>query len=108
MLWMWLAHPDPQPCCKAMLEAAAPRTTTFSAALLRTAAVGECSACWHRLLVVLERQEVQHLAAAVEGVLSYGHTSGADTLAGFLWMGIDLPLFQAVAPNVPGTKSFTL
>ena len=108
MLWTWLAHPDPQPCCKAMLEAAASRTTTLSAAFLRTAAVGECSASWHRLLVVLEREEVQDLAAAVEGVLSYGHTSGADTLAGFLWMGIGLPSFRAVTPEVPGPKSLTL
>lgn len=100
MLWTWLAHPDPEPCCKAMLEAAASRTTTFSGALLRTAAAGECSASWHRLLAVLERGEVQHLAASVEEVLSYGHTSGADTLAGFLWPCIGL--------TATGPKSLTL
>jgi hypothetical protein len=90
MLWTWLAHPDPQACCKALLEATASRTTRFSAALLRAAAAGQCSASWHRLLAVLKREEVQHLAAAAEGVLSYGHTSGADALAGFLWMGLGL------------------
>jgi hypothetical protein len=90
MLWTWLAHPDPQYCCEAVLEGATPRTTRFSAALLRAAAAGQCSASWHRLLAVLEREEVHDLAAAAERVLSYGHTSGADTLAGFLWMGLGL------------------
>jgi hypothetical protein len=90
MLWTWLARPDPRSWCRAMLEAATSRTTTLSAAFLRTAAAGECPASWHRLLVVLESGETQHLAAAVEGVLSYGHTSGADMLAGFLWPGADL------------------
>jgi hypothetical protein len=100
MLWTWLAHPDPEPCCRVMLEAAASRTTTFSAALLRAAAAGECSTSWHRLLAILERGEVQHLAATVEEVLSYGHTSGADTLAGFLWPCIGL--------TTTGPKSLTL
>ncbi len=90
MMRTWLAHPDPQSCCKVMLEAAESRTTTLSAAFLRTAAAGECSASWHRLLEVLEMGEAQPLAAAVEGVLSYGHTSGADILAGFLWPRVGL------------------
>jgi hypothetical protein len=90
MLWTWLAHPDPQTCCRAMLEAATSRTTRFSAALLAAAAAGQCSVSWHGLLEVLERGDVQHLAAATERVLSYGHTSGADTLAGFLWMALGL------------------
>lgn len=91
MLWTWLAHPDPQPCCEAMLKATTSRTTKFSAALLRAAAAGQCSAPWHHLFAILERGEMQHLGAAVEGVLSYGHTSGADALAGFLWMSVGLP-----------------
>lgn len=91
MLWTWLAHPSPQSCCEAITGVAASRTTAFSAALLRTAAAGQCSAAWHRLLAVLESGEVQILADAVERALSYGHTSGADTLAGFLWMALDQP-----------------
>jgi len=85
MLWAWLTHPAPQPLCQTVLEAAAPRTTTLSAAFLRAAARGECSASWHALLAALAEGTDTELAPAVEAVLAHGHTSGADTLAGFLW-----------------------
>ncbi len=88
MLWAWLAHPEPQPFCRAVVEVAAPRTTTLSAALLRAAARGECSAAWHRLMACLSRDAEDGLAAAVREVLGYGATSGADALAGFLWMAL--------------------
>jgi hypothetical protein len=84
MLGAWLAHPQPVPFCRAMLEAAAPRTTTLSAAMLRATARGECSAAWQALLAALAGRD-HDLAAEVGRVLAYGHTSGADTLAGFLW-----------------------
>ncbi len=87
MLWAWLTHPAPGPLCKALLEAATPRTTILSAAFLRAAADGECSAPWHRFFAVLESGTKDQLTAAVQGVLSHGSTSGADTLAGLLWMG---------------------
>lgn len=88
MLWAWLAHPDPEPFCRRLAEAAAPRTTTLSAALLRAAGRGECSAPWHRLLGALADGPEDRLEEAVQGVLSCGHTSGADILAGFLYQNV--------------------
>lgn len=88
MLWAWLDHPEPQPFCDALLSACAGRTTILSAAFLRAAAAGECPAPWHRLLLELAPGGQQQIAPAVWDVLACGHTSGADSLAGFLWMGL--------------------
>jgi hypothetical protein len=88
MLWAWLAHATPGPFCQSLLQAAAPRTTTLSAALLRSAACGECSAPWHRLLAALADSDQEQLAATTGQILSLGHTSGGDTLAGFLWIAV--------------------
>jgi hypothetical protein len=87
MLWAWLAHVKPHSVCRALVDAAADRTTTLSAAFLRAAARGECMAAWHRLLFALSEGSDEELAAAVGTVLAYGATSGTDALAGFLWMG---------------------
>jgi len=84
MLWTWLAHPTPSEFCRVVVEVAAPRTTTLSAAFLRSAAKGECSAAWHRLLNALASGPHDELDAATVEVLAHGATSGADTLAGFL------------------------
>jgi hypothetical protein len=88
MLWAWLAHPDPRQACRRIVEAAASRTTILSAAFLRAAAEGECSAPWHRLLAALGSGDENLLGQAVQQVLAQGSTSGADTLAGFLWLGL--------------------
>jgi hypothetical protein len=93
MLWAWLAHPAPEGFCQALLKVAAPRTTALSLAFLRAAARGECSAAWHGLLNQLAAPEdaapspSTALSGVLNQVLSCGHTSGADTLAGFLWIG---------------------
>jgi hypothetical protein len=87
MLWAWLAHPEPHAFCHTIIQAGAPRTTTLSAAFLRAASRGECSAAWHRLLATLGSDLDGELEAATRQVISYGATSGADTLAGFLWAG---------------------
>jgi hypothetical protein len=88
MLWAWLAHPTPEMFCRAVARVAAPRTTTLSAALLKAAARGECSAAWHALLSELsmgQRKGARNkIAEAVHEILSRGATSGADSLAGFL------------------------
>jgi hypothetical protein len=88
MLWAWLAHPDPDRACALVAEAAAPRTTALSAAYLRAAAAGQCSAAWHRLLPALCGGAQAGLEGAAQGVLAAGHTSGADALAGFLYAGL--------------------
>jgi len=68
----------------AIAEAAAPRTTTLSAAYLRAAARGECSAYWHALFAALLKPDAAELRQALSALLAVGHTSGADALAGFL------------------------
>jgi hypothetical protein len=88
MLWAWLAHPASDPLCRALTAAAVPRTTTLSAAFLRAAARGECSAPWHVLLSALTQGPSEggegRITAAVQEILARGATSGADSLAGFL------------------------
>ena len=84
MLWAWVAHPTPAALCNKIVQVAAPRTTTLSAAFLRSAARGECSAAWHQLLAALVKTD-SDLTASIRQVLAHGATSGADTLAGFLY-----------------------
>jgi len=91
LLWAWLAHPAPAPFCQVLAEVAIPRTTTLSAAFLRAAARGECSAAWHALLAALSEAAEAEIAVAVREVLAHGATSGADSLAGFLYL-VDVPL----------------
>jgi hypothetical protein len=86
MLWAWLAHPTPDTLCCTLVKAAVPRTTTLSGAFLRAAARGECHVSWHRLLEALCDGGEAQIAAAVPGVLAHGATSGADGLAGFLYL----------------------
>ena len=86
MTWAWLVHPRPEWLCGLVLEAAAAKTTFLSAAFLEAASRGECSAAWHDFLEAAEAQHEQRIEAAVRQVMTYGHTSGADALAGFLWM----------------------
>ena len=90
MLWAWLAHPSPRSQCRLLVKAAAPRTTTLSAAFLQAAARGECGVAWHVLLAALSEGGDAELATAVQDVLSHGATSGADALAGFLWTGMSV------------------
>jgi hypothetical protein len=85
MLWAWLAHPSPPDFCRALAEAAVPRTTTLSAAWLRAAADGQFGAPLHQLVTALVGRG--DLESAAGRVLAYGATSGADTLAGLLWIG---------------------
>jgi hypothetical protein len=59
MLWSWLAHRAPERFCEAVVRAAGLRTTTLSAAFLRAAARGQCSAAWHGLLEALAWGESQ-------------------------------------------------
>jgi hypothetical protein len=89
MLWAWLAHPSPAGFCRALAEVAVPRTTTLSAAWLRAAAGGQFAAPLHQLVAALVGRG--DLEAAAGRVLAFGATSGADTLAGLLWIGSARP-----------------
>jgi len=86
MLWAWLAHPAPPSFCQTLATATIPRTTTLSAAFLRAAARGECSAPWHTLLAALNAGRDAEIATAAQEILAHGATSGADSLAGFLYL----------------------
>ena len=88
MIWAWLADPAPERICRPLLAGSHQRTTAWSAALLRAAGRGECSLAWHHLLETLQGHSDGEVAAAVHAVLDVGHTSGADALAGFIWMGL--------------------
>jgi len=103
MLAAWLSHPDPEPFCRTLAAAAVPRTTTLAAAFLRATARGACSAPWHALLgalsAELERPRLERIDPAgrpgskietsLREVISRGATSGADALAGFLYLIVD-------------------
>ncbi|MBN1138849.1 MAG: DUF2877 domain-containing protein [Anaerolineae bacterium] len=92
MLWAWLAHPEPGAFCCTLAGMAAPLTTALSAAFLRAAAGGQCSAAWQSLLAAVagprsggdaQTREVR-LAQAAHRILACGASSGADALLGFL------------------------
>jgi hypothetical protein len=101
MLWAWLVHPDPVAFCHPLLHTAAPRTITLSAAFLQTAANGECGAPWHSLLPALSVKTKTDIEIAAQKVLAHGATSGADTLAGFLY----LPTFTSPHPPQPSPNT---
>jgi hypothetical protein len=81
--WAGLYGPGAERRGAAAAEAAAPRTTTLSAAYLRAAARGECLAPWHDLFAAQRLGEAA-TRAAVAALVAIGHTSGADALAGFV------------------------
>ncbi len=83
-IWAGLYGSEVLSWCKPIAEATAPLTTTLSAAYLRAAARGACMFYWHSLLDALCRKDPADLRLATCDLLSIGHTSGADALAGFL------------------------
>jgi hypothetical protein len=107
MLWAWLAHPDPDSFCQSLLNGAASCTTTLSTAFLRAAARGECSASWHNLLAALNEGTDSEITATAQKVLAYGATSGADALAGFLYLPLMSPTLQfphQPSPDIPSPR----
>jgi len=74
--------------CEAICGEANRRTTTLSAGFLKAAARGEVRQVWHELFQLQERDRI-HLERHLGGMLSYGASSGASALAGFL-LGIHL------------------
>lgn len=84
-IWAGLYGRGAETLCQPVAEAAAPATTTLSAAYLNAAARGECLALWHELFSgIIGDESVEALSGPVQALLSVGHTSGADALAGFL------------------------
>ena len=83
-VWAGLYGPGAEELAGAVAAAAAPCTTTLSAAYLNAAGQGECSAHWHALFEAQLCDDWPATRAAMQSLVSIGHTSGADALAGFL------------------------
>jgi len=71
----------------AIAETAAPRTSVLSAAFLRAAGRGEFMAAWHRLVEALAADRPAEVEKAAMAVESFGASSGADALDGFILAG---------------------
>lgn len=82
---LWVLYPvsRAEALVAALLSPAIPLTASLSAAWLRAAGCGEAGERWHDFLEVLVWGPPQALGSAVESLISSGHTSGADSLAGF-------------------------
>jgi hypothetical protein len=62
------------------------KTSSLSATWIGAAARGECSAAWHVLFERLLGSGQDEIRAAAKRLISEGHTSGADALAGFVFL----------------------
>ena len=71
----------------ALAQTAAPRTSALSAAFLRAAGQGEFIAPWHALLEALADGDLMQVESAAMSVESFGASSGADALDGFILAG---------------------
>lgn len=88
MAWLWLAGVGQDVILSDVGQDAilsyANQTTLLSAALLRAAGRGEFGAAWHELFAALAAADSASIKQATHRILTCGHTSGADALAGFL------------------------
>lgn len=82
----WIIHPSDvaRIIAEATTNAAAPLTTSLSAAWLRAAGRGEAGILWHLFFGVLTSGDRMAIQECTERLLAVGHTSGADALSGFV------------------------
>jgi Protein of unknown function (DUF2877) len=92
----WIIHPPEiaSLLAKEATNAAAPLTTSLSAAWLRSAGKGEMGISWHDFFDALISADSARMQGSAKKILAVGETSGADALAGFLgtftcWMDIN-------------------
>jgi hypothetical protein len=79
--------PAPSALCSIVANTAAPLTTALSAAFLHSAARGEVNAVWIEFLRDLgAARSLAQLDSLVRNVTAAGYSSGADMLAGYLWL----------------------
>jgi len=83
-LWAIFDQKDAARWSRTIADAASSRTTMLSAAMLQASANGHASEHWHALVDVLCKENVTDVTRVCMDILSLGHTSGADMLAGFL------------------------
>jgi uncharacterized protein DUF2877 len=91
----WIIHPTDVVGAFAaeVTEVAAALTTSLSGAWLRSAGRGEAGILWHNFFDALISADAIAIQLSVKKILSIGHTSGADALAGFFgvftaWAGV--------------------
>lgn len=82
---LWATRPIGQAglLIQEIVSAAVPRTTSLSAAWLKSAARGEAVLPWHELVSGLAAPDLAASERAIRRILSIGHSSGAEALAGF-------------------------
>lgn len=86
MLAAWFFLPDPVRVCAPLLEGARGATTTLSFAFLDAASKGHASSVWRACLRELKNAQTKTvLQERMTHIVAYGATSGADSLAGFIW-----------------------
>ena len=88
----WIIHPLhlAKSLAEEIANAAGPRTTSLSAAWLRSAGGGETGILWHQVFDVLSADlasdpaSMSEVQKAANRILNVGETSGADALSGFV------------------------
>lgn len=83
-LWAICPAEQVRPLAQAVVQAAAPQTTTLSAAWLQAAARGEAAVAWHHLVEALGAGGETAVQQASYQILHTGHSSGHDALTGFV------------------------
>ncbi len=86
MLAAWVIHPQEvaQPLTEKIAAETASRTTSLSAAWLKSTGKGEAGYLWHDFLNSLLAEDADLIKLTFEKILSVGHSSGADALSGFI------------------------
>ncbi len=88
ILAVWIIHS--QEIAKIIAEeitnTAASLTTSLSAAWLRSAGRGEAGILWHEFFDALISTNARQISEAMNRILAVGETSGADALAGFIYV----------------------
>jgi hypothetical protein len=86
ILAAWVIHPKiiAEILAEEIANAAAPLTTSLSAAWLRSGGRGEVGILWHNFFNALIVNDARAIQMHITELLSIGHTSGADALAGFM------------------------
>ena len=86
VLAAWIIHPleIARSLAGEITHVASPWTTSLSAAYLRSAGKGEAGILWHDFFYALTSGNSSAIELQIAKLLSMGHTSGADALAGFV------------------------
>ena len=86
VLAAWIIHPPEiaSVLAQKITNTAVPLTTSLSAAWLKSVGKGEAGILWHEFFDALSLGDSSAIQSQINKLLSIGHTSGADALAGFI------------------------